>query len=101
MLPARIAGLALITLLGVVAPTWAAGETATTPKNADRVLIVKSTRTLTLMSGGEVLKTYRVALGGDPVGPKVKIGDKKTPEGQYVIDSKNSRSLFSPLPCSR
>jgi murein L,D-transpeptidase YafK len=25
-----------------------------------------------------VLKTYKVALGGDPVGPKAKTGDKKS-----------------------
>lgn len=63
-------------------------------QKADRVLIVKSTRTLTLLNHGQILKTYQVALGGDPVGPKIKAGDKKTPEGEYVIDSKNSHSRF-------
>jgi murein L,D-transpeptidase YafK len=67
---------------------------ATPPKKADRIVIVKSAQTLTLMSGGQVLKSYKVALGGDPVGPKVKVGDKKTPEGEYVIDSKNAKSRF-------
>jgi murein L,D-transpeptidase YafK len=67
---------------------------ATPPKKADRIVIVKSAQTLTLMSGGQVLKSYRVALGGDPVGPKVKVGDKKTPEGEYIIDSKNPHSRF-------
>jgi murein L,D-transpeptidase YafK len=46
------------------------------------------------MSGGKVIKTYKVALGGDPVGSKIKAGDKKTPEGEYVIDSKNEHSRF-------
>jgi hypothetical protein len=67
---------------------------ATPPKKADRIVIVKSAQTLTLMSRGQVLKSYKVALGGDPVGPKVKVGDKKTPEGEYVIDSKNAKSWF-------
>jgi murein L,D-transpeptidase YafK len=73
-----------------------AGFSAATPseQKADRIVIVKSERTLTLMSGDKVLKTYKVALGGDPVGPKVKAGDKKTPEGEYVIDSKNAKSRF-------
>jgi murein L,D-transpeptidase YafK len=69
--------------------SWAGDERA-----ADHILIVKSTRTLTLLNHGQVLKTYQVALGGDPVGPKVKAGDKKTPEGEYVIDSKNAHSRF-------
>ena len=89
MLRARIAGLAFVILLGIVVPTRAAEERA-----ADRILIVKSTRTIALLNHGQVLKTYQVALGGDPVGPKAKAGDKKTPEGEYVIDSKNAHSRF-------
>jgi murein L,D-transpeptidase YafK len=84
----------LVVMLGVGAPSSTAAETAAPVKKADRIVIVKSERTLTLMSGGKVLKTYKVALGGDPVGPKVKVGDKKTPEGMYVIDSKNAKSRF-------
>jgi hypothetical protein len=37
-------------------------------RRADRIVIVKSTRTLTLLNRGQVLKTYKVALGGDPTG---------------------------------
>ncbi|HEY1527645.1 MAG TPA: L,D-transpeptidase family protein [Candidatus Angelobacter sp.] len=54
----------------------------------------KSKRTMTLLSGGRVLKTYKVALGTVPVGPKRIEGDHKTPEGSYVIDAKNPHSLF-------
>jgi murein L,D-transpeptidase YafK len=61
---------------------------------ADKIVIVKSTRTMTLLSGGKVLKTYRVALGTVPAGPKRVEGDHKTPEGLYTIDSKNPRSQF-------
>ncbi len=46
-----------------------------------------------LMRGGQILKSYKVALG-DPIGDKVKAGDKKTPEGQYLIDAMNSHSRF-------
>jgi murein L,D-transpeptidase YafK len=49
---------------------------------------------MTLLSGGRVLKTYKVALGTVPVGPKRIEGDHKTPEGSYVIDAKNPHSLF-------
>lgn len=86
-------GSLLVLILAVCATSWAA-DTPRTATRADRIVIVKSERTLTLMNGGRVLKTYKVALGGDPVGPKVKTGDKKTPEGEYVIDSKNAKSRF-------
>src|SRR6202158_1429184 len=49
---------------------------------ADQVLVVKSQRTLTLLSHGKVLRSYKVALGGWPVGAKGQKGDHKTPEGQ-------------------
>jgi murein L,D-transpeptidase YafK len=47
-----------------------------------------------LMHGNEVLKTYRVALSSEPVGAKEREGDHKVPEGEYVIDVKNSHSRF-------
>jgi len=61
---------------------------------ADRIVIVKSARTLTLLRQGQVLKTYKVALGQEPVGPKTKRGDSRTPEGEYIIDSRNPHSQF-------
>ena len=61
---------------------------------ADHIVITKSSRTMTLMDHDKVLKTYRVALGGVPVGAKHKQGDHKTPEGDYIIDSRNSHSQF-------
>jgi murein L,D-transpeptidase YafK len=67
---------------------------ATNTTQADKIVIVKSTRTLTLLNGDKVLKTYKVALGTVPVGPKRMEGDHKTPEGNYVIDAKNSQSQF-------
>jgi L,D-peptidoglycan transpeptidase YkuD (ErfK/YbiS/YcfS/YnhG family) len=61
---------------------------------ADKVLIEKQDRRLTLLSKGEVIKTYKIALGGNPVGPKERQGDNKTPEGTYTIDSRNSNSGY-------
>jgi murein L,D-transpeptidase YafK len=68
----------------------------TTPKqlHADRVVVLKKERTLQLLSQGKVIKTYKVALGGDPVGAKTRQGDHKTPEGEYVLDSRNAHSKF-------
>lgn len=61
---------------------------------ADSVVVIKSKRVLMLMQNGEILKSYRIALGGNPAGHKMKAGDKKTPEGSYVIDSRNPNSSF-------
>jgi murein L,D-transpeptidase YafK len=62
--------------------------------HADRVVVLKKEQTLELLSQGKVIKTYKVALGGNPVGPKTKLGDHKTPEGSYILDSRNSHSQF-------
>jgi tetratricopeptide (TPR) repeat protein len=62
--------------------------------SVDRILIEKSTRRLMLISQGEVLKSYKIALGGNPIGPKERQGDNKTPEGTYVIDARNRDSRF-------
>ena len=61
---------------------------------ADKILIEKKERRLTLISKGKALKTYKIALGGNPNGPKERQGDNKTPEGTYVIDSRNRDSRY-------
>jgi len=61
---------------------------------ANGVLVHKKERTLQLLSHGKVLKTYKIALGRDPVGPKTARGDHKTPEGLYVLDFRNGHSQF-------
>ena len=53
---------------------------------ADYILVEKSKRRLTLLARGQVLKSYRIALGRNPKGPKIQEGDDRTPEGRYVID---------------
>ncbi|MBZ5663903.1 MAG: L,D-transpeptidase family protein [Acidobacteriia bacterium] len=61
---------------------------------ADQVIVVKSQRTLTLLSQGKVLRTFKVALGGTPVGAKEQEGDHKTPEGHYILDRRSPKSRF-------
>ncbi|WP_321476107.1 L,D-transpeptidase family protein [uncultured Paludibaculum sp.] len=63
-------------------------------EQADRVLINKARREMLLLKSGKVLKTYRVALGQQPVGPKVQEGDMRTPEGLYRIDGRYAKSQF-------
>ena len=61
---------------------------------ADKIVVVKRERSLSLYRQGELLKVYYVSLGGDPRGSKGTEGDLKTPEGSYVIEGRNPYSKF-------
>jgi murein L,D-transpeptidase YafK len=80
--------------LSVLAVLSLAEQPVVPDTKADRVLVFKKQRVLELMDHGKTLKTYKVALGGEPVGPKVQQGDHRTPEGIYVLDHRNVRSQF-------
>lgn len=70
------------------------GQCTASLVKADKVVVIKGERSLLLLRNGEVLKTYKVALGVNPVGPKTRQGDKRTPEGTYHLDRRNARSKF-------
>ncbi len=61
---------------------------------ADHIVVEKSARSMTLLRGDKILKTYKVALSREPIGAKEQEGDHRVPEGEYVIDSKNAHSRF-------
>jgi murein L,D-transpeptidase YafK len=60
----------------------------------DRIVVEKSARRLSIFRDANQIKTYRIALGANPVGAKQQEGDMKTPEGIYEIDSRNPQSNF-------
>jgi len=60
----------------------------------DRIIVEKSARRLSIFRDGKQIKTYRIALGRNSMGPKREEGDMKTPEGTYTIDSRNAQSSF-------
>ena len=64
------------------------------PLHADRILVEKGHRRLTLLWKGTAVKSYRVALGGAPAGRKQCQGDNRTPEGLYRIDARNAASHY-------
>jgi murein L,D-transpeptidase YafK len=92
----------LAILIGVGAALLAAGALwANAPisplpldATADLLVVNKGERQLLAYSHGQLLRSYRVSLGRKPVGAKVREGDKRTPEGNYVIDSHNPHSSF-------
>ena len=62
--------------------------------DVDRVVVYKQQRKLVLQSGGKEVRSYKIALGSEPVGPKIRQGDHRTPEGVYVLDGRNPNSHF-------
>ena len=72
----------------------ARAEPGARPAKADRVLILKGERRLLLFRRGQIFRSYRIALGRDPVGGKVRQGDGRTPEGRYTLDRRNGKSRF-------
>ena len=60
----------------------------------DRVVVHKAERRLLLMHGGNIVRTYHVALGLSPVGQKERSGDFRTPEGTYRLERRNARSDY-------
>ncbi|WP_295405125.1 L,D-transpeptidase family protein [uncultured Thiocystis sp.] len=64
------------------------------PSMADRVVVKKAERRLYLMRGDQPLRTYPIALGFRPEGPKRLEGDGRTPEGRYVLERRNPRSSY-------
>ena len=65
-----------------------------TSKKIDKILVLKSKRQLQVFSKSELIKTYKISLGREPVGAKQFEGDDKTPEGKYTINDKNPNSGY-------
>ncbi len=59
-----------------------------------QILIRKKERRLFLFDGERLIKTYKIALGFEPIGDKVREGDGKTPEGEFYIAVKNPKSKY-------
>lgn len=71
-----------------VAPPLPEGTRAT------RLVVEKGARRMTLFDRERPLRTYRIALGREPLGPKRREGDRRTPEGRFTIDWRNPASGY-------
>jgi murein L,D-transpeptidase YafK len=91
--------LALLALIGATCLLWLrpplAPPLAPLSGPVDLVLVEKSARRLSLLRGGEVLRSYRIALGFAPEGAKTREGDGRTPEGRFTIDRRNDASAYT------
>jgi len=64
------------------------------PLHQPKIVVKKTARRLLLYSCNALVRTYRVGLGLSPVGYKVREGDRRTPQGDFYIFTKNSKSAF-------
>ena len=62
--------------------------------NVDHLVVRKASRRLYLMDGDRIVRSYKIALGLEPVGPKQRDGDFRTPEGWYRLARRNPRSDY-------
>ena len=94
----RAAAIVVVSLALLTAPAAKAGsmERAVAPAAppADAILIIKSEHRLYLMHDGLPVRSYTIALGLSPVGPKRQEHDFRTPEGHYVIDARRPNSRY-------
>jgi len=100
MLP-LLAGALSVALLGPAtsdstsaARPAAARATAAPALLADSIVVEKKLRRLTLYYHGLAVKRYAIALGRNPSGRKLQIGDFRTPEGIYFIEGRNPNSKY-------
>jgi murein L,D-transpeptidase YafK len=87
-----------IGVLGIIvaATLWWRWPTLPLPADVhvDRVVVRKADRALDLYRGSDLIRSYRISLGAEAIGPKQWLGDGRTPEGNYVIDYHKSDSSF-------
>lgn len=82
---------ALVVLSSVLQPT---DYTIPTEVKITRIVVEKKNHRMTLYSSEGVVRTYHVALGRGGLEPKRYQGDKRTPEGNYLIDFRNEKSGY-------
>jgi murein L,D-transpeptidase YafK len=80
-----VAGIAIFSIRSQPIP---AGAKATS------IMVEKNKHLMIVYSNGDVLRVYHVSLGRGHISAKQREGDNRTPEGRYIIDSKNAHSTF-------
>lgn len=59
-----------------------------------KIVVYKADRRLELWQNGELAEAFHIGLGKESEGKKEQEGDKKTPEGEYYVCTKNQYSKF-------
>jgi murein L,D-transpeptidase YafK len=63
-------------------------------KPIDSIVVHKAKREMLVFNQGKKLKKFIISLGMEPIGKKEMEGDLKTPEGLYIINSRDTISSY-------
>ncbi len=96
---AAAASVLLVSLALVAAGCWSAIAQPRAPRLAvgavfDRLVVYKGEGRMEAYGRGTLLRSYDVAVGSGGAGPKRYEGDRRTPEGEYLIDSRHHSHRF-------
>ena len=69
-------------------------KNSTALESIDFIVVNKEKRKIVTYSKREIINTFNISLGFEPIGTKIKRGDGKTPEGLYYIEDKIKDSSF-------
>ena len=92
-----LCGALLLIITGTVAVTVPGGsraDPAVLSLHSPRVVVLKQKRLLHLFDGDRLVRSYPINLGADPVGPKRRQGDRRTPVGRFRVVTKNAQSPY-------
>lgn len=97
----------LAALVGaLMAPTWLGWAVAHENREAcqthvahlrlahPHVVVLKGRRLLHLFDDQQLVRSYPIDLGRDPVGPKARNDDGRTPEGRFQVVTRNATSPY-------
>lgn len=62
--------------------------------NTPLIVVSKNDRRLDYFEGDDLVRSFEVVLGFDPIGDKEMEGDGRTPEGEFYIFVKNPESKY-------
>ncbi len=90
-----VVGLPVLSLAHTVGAVFG-GETGRKAVSLTRphIVVIKGNRLLHLFDGDELIRTYAIDLGSDPVPQKQAVGDGRTPIGAFRVATKNPDSPY-------
>ncbi|MDE1160553.1 MAG: L,D-transpeptidase family protein [Acidobacteriaceae bacterium] len=89
-----VAAVVSLTTAVVFAGCSSRGASSLPLQGVDRLVVVKHEHRLSLYRGGQEVARFHVSLGRGGPGPKLQEGDKKVPEGSYLIVAHNPHSTY-------
>ena len=89
-----VAGLVASLIIAALSIAASAGQLQRPPDPPPRLDVWKGTHEMWLRYGNRVMRKFVVSLGSQPMAPKLRRGDGRTPVGEYYVVEKRPRSRF-------